>query len=182
MAWHYRKSLARYARGMASHTQTILDIDPMTLKQQGIEGLILDFDGVLGPHAALKPLASVEAWLLKALAVFEPNYLFILSNKPSASRIAYFKTHFPGIAFVQPKRKKPFIEGIQMILDQLGVAPQKVVLLDDRLLTGILASLIAGIQACYVQNPWVDFRSRPFSESGYYWLRAAERTVLACLF
>ena len=177
-AWRYRETLADYAQGLALQAKTLLDIDLDLLKQQGIQGLILDFDGVLAAHAAPRPLAIMEDWLRKALTVFEPNQLFILSNQPTEARQAYFRTYFPGISFVCPQRKKPFIDGIQIVLDTLGVAPQTVLLIDDRLLTGILAALMAGIQGCYVTAPWIDWKKRPFSEAWYYLLRRAERWLL----
>lgn len=177
-AWRYRKGLANYAQDSALQAKTLLAVDLDLLKQQGIQGLILDFDGVLAAHAAARPLVVMENWLRKALSVFEPNQLFILSNQPTKARRAYFQTHFPGINFVCPQRKKPFIDGIQSVLDTLGVAPQQVLLIDDRLLTGILAALIAGIQGCYVTAPWMDWRKRPFSEAWYYLLRKAERWIL----
>jgi uncharacterized protein len=178
-AWRYRKVLAHYAQHSALQAKTLLDIDLEALKKQGIQGLILDFDGVLAAHAAPRPLAVMEDWLRKALTVFEPNQLFILSNQPTEARQAYFQTYFPGIRFVCPQRKKPFIDGIQIVLDTLGVAPKQVFLVDDRLLTGILAALIAGIQGCYVTAPWMDWKKRPFSEAWYYLLRRAERWILA---
>jgi len=177
-AWRYREALANYAQDLALQAKTLLDIDLDLLKQKGIQGLILDFDGVLAAHAAPRPLAVMEDWLRKALTVFEPNQLFILSNQPTEARQAYFQTYFPGMSFVYAKRKKPFIDGIQIVLDTLGVAPQTVLLIDDRLLTGILAAQIAGIQGCYVTAPWIDWNKRPFSEAWYYLLRRVERWLL----
>ena len=177
-AWRYRKALANYAQDSVLQAKTLLDVDLQGLKQQGIQVLILDFDGVLAAHAAPRPLVMMEDWLRKALTVFKPNQLFILSNQPTAARQAYFQAYFPGISFVCPQRKKPFIDGIQVILDTLGVAPQQVLLIDDRLLTGILAALIAGIQGCYVTAPWIDWKKRPFWEAWYYFLRRAERWLL----
>ncbi|MBP6104216.1 MAG: hypothetical protein KBD23_03085 [Gammaproteobacteria bacterium] len=177
-AWRYRKALANYAQNSVLQAKTVLDVDLDLLKQQGIQGLILDFDGVLAAHAAPRPLAMMEDWLRKALSVFKPHQLFILSNQPTKARQAYFQTYFPGISFVCPQRKKPFIDGIQVVLDTLGVAPQQVLLMDDRLLTGILAALIAGIQGCYVTAPWIDWKKRPFLEAWYYLLRRVERWLL----
>lgn len=179
MAWRYRKQLAHYARGKALHTNTLLDLDPHRLAQDGIQGLILDFDGVLAPHAASKPLAVVEDWLQKAMTVFKPDQFFILSNRPTTARMAYFKSHFPDMMFVYAKRKKPFIDGIQTIVHDRNVAPQQLLLIDDRLLTGLLAAQIAGIQGCYVYYPWIDWKQRPFSESWYWVLRRIERWLLA---
>lgn len=160
-------------------TKTILDLDPLQLKNKGIQLLILDFDGVLAAHAASDPLIRVQDWLEKAVSVFEVNQLFILSNQPTTRRKLYFASYFPEIVFIHPKRKKPYIDGIRLIIDQQGVDPQKVLLVDDRLLTGILAAEIAGIQGCYVRDPWIDWKARPIAESWYYGLRCVEQWLLA---
>ncbi len=175
MAWQHRKSLSNYARGAALQTQRVLDLEPGSLKERGIQGLILDFDGVLAAHSESRPLASVEVWLQKAVEAFGSRKLFILSNQPTAARVAYFDHYFPGIEVVFAKRKKPFSDGLIFVVNLLGVAPQSVLLLDDRLLTGILAAVIMGVQGCYVRKGCVCWKNRPLIETWYSLLRVLER-------
>lgn len=176
MAWHYRKILSHYPQDPRAHVCSVLDLEPTVLKQRGIEALILDFDGVLAPHGAPQPLKAVEAWLQKCVDHFSGR-LFILSNQPSIERRAYFEKYFPGIRFVWPKRKKPFSDGVREILGRLSLLPNQILLVDDRLLTGLLVAAIEGLVGCYVTEPWVCFRKRPMAELFYQSLRWIERIL-----
>ncbi len=177
MGWRYRKILRGYRQNAAMQVDTVLDLEAIALQQQGIRAIIFDFDGVLAPHGAEKPLRAVEAWLRSCVDHFGFGRLFVLSNQPTMGRAAYFEKYFPGIAFVWPKRKKPFSDGVREILDHLPLAPNQVLLVDDRLLTGLLAAAVEGVAGCYVQRPWVCFRKQPMAELFYQCLRGVERVL-----
>lgn len=179
-AWQYRHALASYGRVDALQIRTLLDLDPLKSQAQGIRCLILDFDGVLSAHDAPLPIAAVVAWLRVAIRVFGAEHLFILSNQPRAERIAYFKTYFPGISFIRAQRPKPFADGIDEILARHpDCLPSQFLLVDDRLLTGILAALSRDLQACYVRAPWSDWSQKPFAELFYQMLRYAEHAFVS---
>ncbi len=137
--------------------------------------LVLDFDGVLAPHGALAPLPEVEEFLVKACQ-HSTNGVYILSNKPMMERIDYFAQHFPSIKFIIAK-KKPYPNGLQEITFKAKVKPEELVLVDDRLLTGGLAAILAGTQFLYVRKPFIDYRAKPFKEVCFQCLRLLERLL-----
>ena len=90
--------------------------------------------------------------------------MFVLSNNPSPERVAFFKNTYPEIEFVVAKRKKPFPQGLDSICASHTLDPSRVVIVDDRLLTGVLAAANAGVNAILIKNPYTDFTSNLFKE------------------
>ena len=154
-------------------------MDPVELAAQGVTVLVLDFDGVLAPHGAEVPLPEVEAWLRRCAMLFREGRLFILSNRPDPTRADYFRRRFPGIGFVSGVRKKPFPDGLQRIMALSGAAPGQVVILDDRLLTGVLGGVLAGVGVIYITAPYVSLGQRPLAEGFFMLLRSVERALVA---
>ncbi len=111
-----------------------------------IQALVLDFDGVLAPHGEIAPLPAVETWL-HDLGKIWPGQIFILSNKPFQAREDYLKAHFPSIQFIKDVAKKPYPDGLNKITALAQCQPQEVLIVDDRLLTGMLAACVSGTQA-----------------------------------
>lgn len=151
-----------------------VDVDLSALQAAGVRALVFDFDGVLAPHAASKPLKETQAVLGQALQFFGDGHVYILSNKPSAERLSYFKQHFPGIIFVGGVRKKPFPDGLKKITAMGDYLPEQVALLDDRLLTGGLACLNSETKFIYISRPLADFAQHPVKESFFALLRFFE--------
>jgi predicted HAD superfamily phosphohydrolase YqeG len=154
------------------------DVDLSALRADGVRALVFDFDGVLAPHAAAKPLDETVPVLQQALRVFGAGNVYILSNKPSAERLAYFKEYFPHIVFIGGVRKKPYPDGLQKIAALGRYAPEQIALLDDRLMTGALACLHSGSRFVYISKPLADFSRHPFKETFFAFLRFSE-VVLA---
>jgi predicted HAD superfamily phosphohydrolase YqeG len=157
---------------------SLLTIDPALLKADGIAALALDFDGVLSPHGCAAPVPEAVDWLTRSGAVFGENKVFILSNKPTEVRRRWFAEHFPEMRFISGVRKKPFPDGLTIIAELSGVPPSAVVMVDDRLLTGCLGAILAGARPCYISNPSVSFRYRPFAEMFFMVIRKMERAVV----
>jgi hypothetical protein len=149
---------------------------PQDLKQQGIEVVVLDFDGVLAADHALLPTSEMQQWLHDCLALFGHEQIFLLSNKPLPERIAYFEQL--GIRCIINVKKKPYPDGLQQVMNLTQCAAHQLILIDDRLLTGILATCIAGTQANYITQPYVNMRHRPLSELLFMLLRLIERGVV----
>jgi uncharacterized protein len=59
-----------------------------------------------------------------------------------------------------------------------GIAPEMVLMVDDRLLTGILAAAIAGTSSLYIAKPLADFSSSAAKESVFALLRFVERWTI----
>lgn len=176
--WCNRTQLKQYAAARDLQLASIVNLTPQNLTDRGIEALVLDFDGVLAAHAELRPRADVVQWLNTFAQEFAPHKIYILSNKPTAERQAYFKQNFPDITFIVAKRMKPYPDGLQQILLTSGLLPNQLLLVDDRLGTGILATIISGIQGYWITQSITNFYARPLRETWFMLLRHIER--LAC--
>jgi predicted HAD superfamily phosphohydrolase YqeG len=146
MALKHRKALRAFRRDPALQGQSILALDPVALQASGIKIIALDFDGVLAAHGEQKVSAEIGGWLKNCIQIFGIGHVFIVTNKPSKQRADYFEQNFSGIEFIFPKRKKPYPDSIVYILQKTGVEPNELLVVDDRLLTGILATIIAGVR------------------------------------
>lgn len=155
--------------------ESITTIDWQCLHQTGVRAVVLDFDGVLAPDNALQIHDDVYDVLKKIKEIFG-SHIYILSNKPKEERQAFFALNFPDIQFIIAK-KKPYPDGLQEIIAREQCAPQQVILIDDRLLTGGLATILAGAQCLLIKNPYVNFSGNPLREAGFLALRTIERLL-----
>lgn len=174
LGFRHRRELARILRETPP-TRAILDIDPLALKAEGITSLALDFDGVLAPHGFPAPLHEVQEWLTRSLSVFGAGKIFILSNKPTEARNAWFAEHMPEIGFISGVRKKPYPDGLKKTGELAKVPLPSILMVDDRLLTGCLAAINAGARPFYIRRPYISYRQRPLTEMFFMLLRAVER-------
>jgi predicted HAD superfamily phosphohydrolase YqeG len=171
-AWTYRDALRTAARTQQS---LLGEIPFQQLKQQGVTTIVFDFDGVLASHKKQMPEDAGIACLNLAREHFDR--LYILSNKPTPARQAYFKRYYPDITFITAVRKKPYPDGLLAIAKQENTALSTVCLVDDRLLTGVLASLVAGTRIVYITDPLIDREYRPFHEWVFQCIRKTERAL-----
>lgn len=145
------------------------------LHNQGVRVLIWDFDGILSAHGALTPVAAMQPLLAMSEKLFGENRVFILSNKPLPARHAYITEHYPHIHFIYATKKKPYPDGIFDILALTKLPAAAHCLIDDRLLTGGLASILSGIRMVYCRHPFRDFHARARAEIFFTVLRTLER-------
>jgi len=172
MTYKYRAALLDIYRRTPPNVQ-LHKISPSSLKQQGIEILALDFDGVLAAHGETYPNQELHNWLKESIKLFGAKNIFILSNKPMQKRIDYFKSY--GIDFITEVKKKPYPDGLNKIIAFTGKNNQKLMLFDDRLLTGCLAASIAKVPVTYITKPYkltLFFNSLRFLERGIIQLYA----------
>ena len=174
LGFRFRRELARLLEETPP-TTSILTIDPEELRVQGITALALDFDGVLAGHGFPVPLPEAVVWMKRCEAVFGGGRIFILSNKPTVGRQLWFAEHFPAMRFISGVRKKPYPDGLNKTGDLAGVPLSSIMMVDDRLLTGCLAALVAGARPCYIRHPYVSFSHRPVAELFFRLLRGGER-------
>jgi predicted HAD superfamily phosphohydrolase YqeG len=140
--------------------------------------LALDYDGVLAPHGADRPLPEAEEWLKKAITSFTEERIFILSNRPVGPRVEWFRVNFPGIRFISGVRKKPYIDGLKKTGELTSVPLPSILMVDDRLLTGCLAALLAGSVPYYVRKPFVEYGKNWHKELLFALIRSAERFLV----
>jgi predicted HAD superfamily phosphohydrolase YqeG len=159
----------------------LLSLDPDELHSSGITTMALDFDGVLAQHGAPEPLPEAIAWIKRCEVVFGGDRIFILSNKPTEGRRAWFNVHFPAFRFVSGVRKKPYPDGLNKTGELAGIPLSQILMVDDRLLTGCLAALVAGARPCYIRRPYISLRHRPLAELFFVMLRCVERCFVTVI-
>jgi len=176
--WHrYQNVLASILNDSPPNRQ-LYQIPPATLKQKGVTILALDFDGVLAAHGELQPTQELHPWLDECINTFGSTQIFVLSNKPLSSRIAYFNQHYPGVQYIVEVKKKPYPDGLQKIMALTGQPVNALMLVDDRLLTGGLAACIANVPVTYITRPYVNLSKRPVTELFFIILRFLERNMI----
>lgn len=175
--WNYRAQLKSVKHNLTTQSANILAVDVYKLQAEGIRELVLDFDGVMAPHGVAKPLPEVLTWLDRACACFGEDHVFILSNNPIAVRKNYFREHYPRLRFIAGVRKKPYPDGLLAISAVSGSKVASIALLDDRLLTGVLAALIADCKVIYITEPYISWRKHLLEELFFWCMRKIERLI-----
>ncbi|MCF6807908.1 HAD family hydrolase [Thiotrichales bacterium 19S9-12] len=175
---HYKKDLRTLINDPLYSVNQVFQIDLIQLKENGITTIVLDFDGVLAAHGEEKPLESIKVWLDELVSVFGEENIYILSNKPTEVRLNYFKAYFPKFTFISGVRKKPYPDGMLRVIVLSHKDPSEIVLIDDRLLTGCLASLIAKTQPIYVKKAFSNYKNKPMVESFFALLRKLDRWLV----
>ena len=174
--WRYRAEL-KALRQPEHHLTTVTELTPEYLATLGITHLALDFDGVLAAHGYEKPLPKARSWLKTMSQALGEQAIFILSNNPDQTRATFFTNEFPGIRFISGVRKKPYPDGMHQIQDLSQVAPEKLALVDDRILTGCLACILAGSHPFLILKPTRNFKGKFFHECAFLILRVTERLL-----
>lgn len=174
----YRKELKKFMDDSLLQLESLEAISAKDLDAAHVAVLVLDFDGVLASHGEVQPCEKALKWLKKLSLEIGEQRIVILTNKPFAARISYMQQTFPSILLVSGIRKKPYPDGLYSIALQKGVPIYRLLLIDDRLLTGILATQIANCQARYFVNPEQSFKRKPIPELCFASLRIIDKFLL----
>lgn len=157
------------------HAACITDIPLARFAMTSVSVVALDFDGVLAEHGKPMMREDVEAWVDGLIHELGADKVVLLSNKPTSDRKAYIEKRFPGVGFISGVRKKPYPDGLIKIYQRKHVKPEEVLLIDDRLLTGVLASIEAGCQAIWITEAYQDFEGGLLNEVFFAALRGLEK-------
>jgi len=176
----HKNKLKIYLNTTELSSRHITKIMPDILEKFTINVLVLDYDGVLAPHGKNAINDEILKWIKEVCAHSNIQAVYVLSNKPSHDRQGYLKEVLPSVKFIWPTRKKPYPDGLNVISQQENVAPTNMMIVDDRLMTGILAGVIFGCRAMYVEHPLIDWRNW-ISEAWFCTLRCFERLCLRIL-
>ena len=155
--------------------QSVIGLKVDFLEEKNIKFLALDFDGVLAAHGKPKLNAQVKIWLDNFSEKFGQENVFILSNKPTQVRLEYFQKYYPKIRFISGVAKKPYPDGLKKIIQIVGCKPENIALVDDRLLTGCLACIIADCYPILITKPFVDHDNYSTNEKFFSFLRKWEQ-------
>ena len=176
-AWKHRQALHQYVIDSQKQLATVTDLTPARLTSLGCQYLVLDFDGVLASHGEMTLPLPIQTWLQNILKESQIKGCFILSNKPKKQRFTYFHHYFPTIQFIKATRKKPYPDGLNTIIAKTNTAPEHILLIDDRLLTGCLAAVLAKCQCLHITHPNINFAKRPIRETFFFLLRLIENKL-----
>lgn len=153
----------------------ILSINWLALHDSGIRVIVLDFDGVLAADKKQALHPGVDAVLLEILKIFG-QHVYIYSNQPTSQRHAYFSEYFPEIKFLVAKQK-PYPDGLLSVIVREQIDPYQIMLIDDRVLTGGLAAVLAGTQCLLVKKPFICFYHNTVREIAFMTIRWVERIL-----
>jgi HAD superfamily phosphatase (TIGR01668 family) len=148
---------------------SISDVSPEFLRDRGITLLLLDLDNTIAPYGTVVPPEKTAAWAerMKKNGIT----LFIITNNRGADRVGSLSSAY-GIEYIM-KAGKPFVSGINKVLEKLGRKPEETALAGDQVYTDILAANSAGLLSIVVKpikirNPALNLR---------YWLEAPFRAM-----
>jgi HAD superfamily phosphatase (TIGR01668 family) len=154
-----------------AYLSSALLLDPESLKQHGIEGLLLDIDGTLKDFTAPSvPPAAVE-WLAR---LREAGLRLCLYSNGRTARIAGIAAEL-GLPYVA-EAMKPSPVGCRRGLAELGLPAERVAVVGDQIFADILAGRLARLFTVLVQptsrvEPWFTRLKRPFEAPILFLLR-----------
>jgi uncharacterized protein len=146
----------------------ITTVDLKRLKNDGIQGIILDLDStIMAPRSGLID-ERVSQWLAQAAENFK---LAVVTNNKNEK---YLEKAANCLAMpLVGRAAKPSRKILFTVLDKLELAPENAVLIGDRPLTDILAGKRAGMKTCLV-TPLSTMREHILIQ----YLRKLERLVI----
>ncbi len=127
-------------------TKRITDITPETIKNMGIDGIMVDVDNTLSTHGGQKPLKGLGEWIggIKNSGI----KIIILSNakfkrvKPFAARI--------GLPFIH-LGAKPLPIGYIRAAHAMELKRKNTAVIGDQIFTDILGARLSGVKAILVR-------------------------------
>lgn len=139
-------------------TDTLTDLTPELLQQNGIRLLMLDFDNTIVPYTTSIPTPEMSAWLRKMLDA--DIQLCVVSNSRK-ERVQIFCMEY-GLDCIT-HAQKPFTKGICKCLKKYGIPAQQAALAGDQIYTDTLGANSAGVRAILVKaihnhNFWLKAR------------------------
>lgn len=174
-ALKYKENLYQYLVNPTLKSWSVTQLTPDYFRSREIKYIALDFDGVLACHGEAKPLAEVEAWLSHITKMMPESHFALLSNKPFTGRLRYFQDRFPNMVLITGVAKKPYPEGLNQLVTHFQCAKNELALVDDRLLTGMLAVCLAGVQGVYIEKAYSNLKENFMVEGFFAILRKSER-------
>ena len=151
------------------------------LIQYRIKLLVLDFDGVLSSHGKARLAESVGLWLVQLSNDFPLKQICIYSNNLFDSRIQYLATAFPDIEIIYFTQKKPYPYDLLKIVQRRQLKPQDILVVDDRLTSGILCACLIGARGLLITKPFIDYRTDAIKEFFFTLVRLIERNTIKSL-
>ncbi len=148
LAFRHGKKLVKPCRASIK----VEDLTAENIKGLGAEAVILDHDGVLGPNFSDMP-DETGARVIRDMARLFSGKVFILSNsiRKKAAREKAYAERFPEVIFIKAKRK-PDPDGLYIASKLCGVPADRIAVIDDGMLTGILMAAASGAIPLYAKR------------------------------
>lgn len=124
------------------YLKSIFAISPEALKENGIEGLILDIDNTLVATHIKEADEQVKSFIMKMKKA--GIKLVILSNA-GKKRAELFCTPL-GIEYVY-KAHKPFCRGFKIAIQKMNLPKDRIAIVGDQLFTDVLGGNLIGIRS-----------------------------------
>ena len=139
-------------------TESVTDLTPEMLEENGIRLLMLDFDNTIVPYTTSIPTEQMENWLRQMAA--SSVQICVVSNS-KRDRVKIFCAKY-GIDCITHARK-PFSKGIRQCLDRYGIPASQAALVGDQIYTDTLGANCAGVRPILVRainnhNIWLKLR------------------------
>ena len=115
------------------------------LKENNINGMILDIDNTLEPYENPVPTEPTLAWF-NALAAAGIKVAFVSNN--NAKRVELFNQNLKFPAYF--KAGKPFKKNVLCALADMDVSTDEAILMGDQVFTDVWAARNAGLRAILV--------------------------------
>ena len=125
---------------------SVTQLTPEYLQQQGIELLMLDFDNTIVPYTTSIPTGEMDQWL--KTMVRSPVTICVVSNSHK-DRVKIFCEKY-GISCIT-HAKKPFSRGIRQCLAQFESVPGKCALAGDQIFTDTLGGNSCNVRTILVR-------------------------------
>jgi len=139
-------------------TDSLVNVSPEYLKQNGITLLMLDFDNTIVPYTTSEPTEEMRHWL--EMIVKSDIQVCVVSNSHK-DRVKIFCRKY-GIDCIT-HAKKPFSKGIRACLEKYGIPGAKAALVGDQIFTDTLGANCCGVTSILVRaidnhNVWLKLR------------------------
>lgn len=128
-----------------AHVKSIFDIQPETLKAQGIKGVITDLDNTLVAWDVIDATPEVVRWF--QLMKDHDIKVTILSNN-NLERVKLFSDPL-GTPYVYSARK-PLKKAFKKVAKEMNLKREDIVVIGDQLLTDVLGGNSAGFATILV--------------------------------
>ena len=136
----------RFSLLPAMIVDTVTDLTPEFLAQQGIELLMLDFDNTIVPYTTDAATEKMDSWL-RTMAASDVR-ICVVSNSHN-DRVKVFCRGY-GIPCIT-HAKKPFSKGIRECLERFGMQPTQCALAGDQIFTDTMGANGTGVRSILVR-------------------------------
>lgn len=127
------------------HVKSVFDIDPVQLKEKGIQGIITDLDNTLVPWDVRDASPDIVKWF-EEIAGHDIKIMIISNN--NKERVSIFSKPLE-VPYVYSARK-PLRGGFNRAAKQLELKNEQIAVIGDQVLTDVLGGNLGGFYTILV--------------------------------